>query len=298
MTGAGWEALIGDYAVHLFDERGLSGHTVRGYTTDLRSLARITGMPVHEIRLPDIRAWLATLADDGVAAATLQRRVACTRGFFAWATREGYLAQDPASRLKAPKRRRRLPEVPTAASVTDSLAGLQARAAEEGDPVALRDLALLELLYASGLRISEACGLLLEDVDLDRSTVRVLGKGNKQRVVPMGAPAASALGAWVDARHLLAHDRSPATVFLGHRGGALDPRVARRVVHAATAGSGQEVSPHGLRHAMATHLLAGGADLRSVQEMLGHASVGTTQLYTHVTDERVREAFRQAHPRA
>lgn len=298
MTDAGWEVLIADYSVHLRQERGRSEHTVRAYVADLRSLAGITGMPVHQIRLPDIRAWLATLAQDGAAASTLQRRVACTRGFFAWAAQQGHISQDPALRLKAPKRRRRLPEVPSVASVNDSLAGLQARAAEQGDPVAVRDLALLELLYASGLRVSEACGLLLDDVDLARSTVRVTGKGNKQRVVPMGAPAASALATWVQVRGRLATDKSPPTVFLGLRGGALDPRVARRVVHEATAGSSQEVSPHGLRHAMATHLLGGGADLRSVQEMLGHSSVATTQVYTHVTSERLREAFRQAHPRA
>lgn len=298
MTDAGWDALIADYAAHLQRERGRSTHTVRAYVSDLGSLATITAMPAHRIQLSDIRAWLATLADDGAAAATLQRRVACVRGFFAWAAREGHIAQDPALRLKAPKRRRRLPEVPSVASVGDSLAGLQARAEEAGEPLAVRDLALLELLYASGLRVSEACGLLMGDVDMARSTVRVRGKGNKERVVPMGAPAATALAAWLDVRGELATDQSPPTVFLGQRGGALNPRVARRVVHRATAGSGQEVSPHGLRHAMATHLLGGGADLRSVQEMLGHASVGTTQLYTHVTDERVREAFRRAHPRA
>lgn len=298
MTDAGWEALIADYAAHLQRERGRSGHTVRAYVSDLESLAGITGMPAPQIRLPDIRAWLATLADDGAAAATLQRRVACVRGFFAWAAREGHVAQDPALRLKAPRRPRRLPEVPSVAGVAESLAGLQAHVQEEGGPLAVRDLALLELLYASGLRISEACGLLIDDVDMERSTVRVRGKGNKERVVPMGAPAATALAAWLDVRDQLVTGGSPSTVFLGQRGGALDPRVARRVVHRATAGSGHDVSPHGLRHAMATHLLGGGADLRSVQEMLGHASVGTTQLYTHVTDERVREAFRQAHPRA
>lgn len=298
MTGAGWDALIEDYRVHLVTERHLSEHTVRAYVTDLRSLAGELEMPVAEVHLSDIRAWLARLVDDDAAPATVQRRVACVRGFFAWATREAHLSSDPATRLKAPRRRRRLPVVPSLDVVNDSLQGAEARAVETGDAAAKRDLALLELLYASGLRVSEACTLALRDVDLERRTVRVTGKGDKQRTVPMGLPAARAMQSWLAARPELVTDSSPDLVFLGVRGGALDPRVARRVVHQATAGTDAEVGPHGLRHAMATHLLAGGADLRSVQEMLGHASVGTTQLYTHVTDERVREAFRQAHPRA
>lgn len=290
--------LISEYREHLESERRLSAHTVRAYLTDLRNLAGTVGMPVAQVRLADIRAWLAGLVDAGAAASTIQRRVACVRGFFAWAVREGYLPQDPALRLKAPRRRRALPEVPSAAGVDESLRGAAVRVAEEDSALARRDLALLELLYASGLRISEACSVKLGDVDLERRTVRVLGKGDKERTVPMGQPAARAVAAWLQVRGELATERSPDLVFLGARGGALDPRVARRIVHAATAGTELEVSPHGLRHAMATHLLAGGADLRSVQEMLGHASVGTTQLYTHITDERVREAFRQAHPRA
>lgn len=298
MTASGWDVLIQDYRVHLSAERQLSEHTVRAYDADLRGLAETVEMPVSDVRLADIRAWLARMVDDGAASATIQRRAACVRGFFAWAVKEGHLAADPASRLKAPRRSRRLPDVPSADGVAESLKGAEVRVAEENSAEARRDLALIELLYASGLRVSEACGLKLADVDLERRVVRVIGKGNKERTVPMGQPAAEALSAWLEARSELATGESPDLVFLGVRGGALDPRVARRIVRAATTGAEGEVSPHGLRHAMATHLLAGGADLRSVQEMLGHASVSTTQLYTHITDERVREAFRQAHPRA
>ena len=298
VTRAGWDALIEDYCAHLASERRVSEHTVRAYRRDLISLTESTERELSRLRLPDLRAWLGAQVRQGLAPATIQRRVASVRGFFAWCLREGHLSQDPAARLKAPKRRRSLPVVPSRAAVDESLAGSAARAEEAESAVALRDRALIELLYSSGLRISEACGLPLTDLDLESGTVRVLGKGDKHRVVPVGGPARAALAAWLRVRHEFLTPTSPDAVFLGVRGGALDPRVARRVVHEATRGTGSEVGPHGLRHAMATHLLEGGADLRSVQELLGHSSVGTTQLYTHLTDERVRQAFRQAHPRA
>ncbi|GAA4907089.1 tyrosine recombinase XerC [Tessaracoccus lubricantis] len=296
----GWLALLEDYAAHLAAERGLSAHTVRAYGTDLRELAASCGIAPGRVTLSTLRSWLGAMRDEGAAASTVQRRVACVRGFFAWAAREGLVASDPAVRLKAPKRQRRLPKVLPAGAVAETLAAAESRAGEEGDPIALRDLALVEVLYSSGLRVSEACSLQLRDVDRDRRSVSVLGKGGKQRTVPLGVPALRALEDWLRVRGAVSTPSSPDTVFLGARGGALDPRVARRVVHDATAaaGPGAETSPHGLRHAMATHLLEGGADLRSVQEMLGHASVATTQVYTHVTSERLREAFRQAHPRA
>ncbi len=296
----GWAALIEDYAAHLDAERGLSAHTVRAYSTDLRELAIFADVEPGRITVSRLRSWLGAMGDDGAAASTVQRRVACVRGFFAWATREGVVETDPAVRLKAPKRQRRLPKVLAAGAVSETLAAAEGRAAEADDPIALRDLALIELLYSSGLRVSELCSLTLLDIDRDRRSVSVLGKGGKQRTVPLGLPALRAIDAWLGVRGQVSTPSSPETVFLGARGGALDPRVARRVVHAATAaaGPGAEIGPHGLRHAMATHLLEGGADLRSVQEMLGHASVATTQIYTHVTSERLREAFRQAHPRA
>lgn len=296
---AGWRAVIEEYRTHLESDRGLSPHTVRAYLSDLGALAAFVDRPLPEVTLQVLRAWLAGQADAGTAASTIQRRVACVRGFFAWATKvEGLLETDPASRLRAPKRQRLLPRVPSATAVESSLAATQARVDEGEGPVAARDLALVELLYSSGLRISELCGIRLRDLDAERGTLRVLGKGGKERSVPVGAPARRALEAWLAARPELAGEQSPDLVFLGVRGGRLDPRVARRVVHDATRAGGSEVAPHGLRHAMATHLLEGGADLRSVQEMLGHASVATTQVYTHVTSQRLREAFRQAHPRA
>lgn len=292
--------MLDDYAAHLRAERGLSAHTVRAYQADLRDLAAFVDVGLSRVTLSRLRGWLARMADDGAAPATVQRRVACVRGFLGWAHREGILAENPAARLQAPKRRQHLPKVLPAGAVEEALAGAEARAAEDDDPLARRDLALVEVLYSSGLRVSELCGLLLGDVDRERRCVSVMGKGGKERTVPLGLPALRAIDAWLAVRPRVSVEGSPDTVFLGARGGALDPRVARRVVHAATsaAGPGTDVGPHGLRHSMATHLIEGGADLRSVQEMLGHSSVATTQIYTHVTSERLRQAFRQAHPRA
>ena len=297
-TGRAWDALIEEYGRHLSGDRGLAVHTCRAYLSDLRDLARHVGRAPSDVTLSTLRSWLADLTDAGASAATVQRRVASVRGFFAWLRAEGVLDTDPAGRLRSPKRDRRLPKVLSQARVEDSLAATAARVGEGEGPLAARDLALVELLYSSGLRVSEACGLGLDALDADRGTVRVWGKGGKERTVPVGAPARRALSAWLAARHELANEKSPDRLFLGERGGALDPRVARRVVHAATTAAGADTSPHGLRHAMATHLLEGGADLRSVQEMLGHASVATTQIYTHVTSERLREAYKKAHPRA
>lgn len=294
---AAWEALIAEYSHHLSGERGLSPATVRAYGVDLHGLAEFCEVPPGRVTLAQLRSWLGDLLSDGAATATLQRRVSCVKGFFAWALTEGHVSTNPTTRLKAHRRRRVLPDVPTRSEMDQTLDSLAAAAAD-GDPQALRDVALVELLYASGLRIAEACDLRLGDVDLERSVVRVIGKGNKERSVPMGAPARDALQVWLDSRGCLATPSSPDRVFLGTRGGPLNPRVARRVVQGATAASGHTVSPHALRHAMATHLLAGGADLRSVQEMLGHASVATTQTYTHISNERLRAAFKQAHPRA
>ena len=209
-------------------------------------------------------------------------------------------SSDPTVSLRSPKLPKRLPRTPTQTDMRTVMDAVIKRAGEEGTPIARRDVALLEVLYGGGVRVSELCGLDVDDIDWARCTVRVLGKGNKQRVVPLGKPALDALQAWLRVRGSAATAQSGPAVFLGAQGARLDPRVARRVVHAAMAAvpDAPNVGPHGLRHAMATHLLEGGADLRSVQEMLGHASLATTQIYTHVTDERLRQAFRQAHPRA
>lgn len=294
-----WDGLLGEYEEHLRSDRGLSPHTVRAYLTDLRNLAGHIDEPKH-VTLKKLRGWLADMLEGGVSPSTIQRRVACVRGFFTWAVKEGFVDENPALRLQAPKRSRHLPKVLGRREMDEVIAAATTRLAETDDPIAARDLAIIETLYSSGLRVSELVSIGLADVDVQQRTVRVLGKGGKERAVPLGIPAADAIAGWLSRRPEIANERSPDRLFLGARGGALDVRVARRVVHDATAAAGSacEVSPHVLRHAMATHLLDGGADLRSVQEMLGHSSVATTQIYTHVTSERLREAYRQAHPRA
>ena len=294
-----WEGMLGEYEAHLAQDRGLSEHSVRAYMQDLRDLAETAPDP-RKVTLTSLRGWLAQMLERGLATSTISRRVACVRGFFHWAQLEGFIDEDPAIRLKAPKRSRALPRVLPEETMGEVVEAATARSAEDDDPIAVRDLAIVELLYSSGLRVSELCSIGIRDVDLDGRSVRVVGKGNKERSVPLGEPAAHTIRAWLERRPEIATAKSPDRLFLGARGGALDPRVARRVVHAATSAAGRsaDIGPHGLRHAMATHLLNGGADLRSVQEMLGHSSVATTQIYTHVTSERLREAYKQAHPRA
>jgi integrase/recombinase XerC len=212
----------------------------------------------------------------------------------------GRLEHDPASALRSPRRVRSLPPTLERVDATAMLTRALAAAADGGGPGAARDVAMLELLYATGIRVAELCGLDLRDLDDSRQTLRVLGKGNKQRTVPYGTPAAGALEAWLRVRAQLAAPEAGDAVFVGDRGKRIDQRVVRRTVHRAlqVVEGAPDLGPHGLRHAMATHLLEGGADLRSVQELLGHASLATTQIYTHVSDARLRAAFQQAHPRA
>lgn len=291
--------LLARYEDHLTHERNLSAHTVRAYLGDLRQLAehlhRLGAADFAAVSLRDLRSWLANQTSRGQGRTTVQRRVSAVRVFFAWLHRTGRTERDPAATLKAPKTGRRLPHAPTATAVKQMLD----EPIDPDDPVAVRDWAMLELLYATGMRVSELCGLDLSALDDSHGVIRVLGKGNKERTVPMGGPARSALAAWLLTRGQLATGESGPAVFVGERGGRIDPRVVRRIVHrrAATTGA-PDVAPHDLRHAMATHLLEGGADLRAVQEVLGHASLATTQIYTQVTSERLRAAFRQAHPRA
>jgi integrase/recombinase XerC len=247
-----------------------------------------------------MRAWLAGLLADGVSRSTLARRAAAARTFTAWANRQELLAVDPGPRLAVPKHRRALPAVLRADQAAAALGAAESGAAE-GDPVALRDQAVLELLYASGVRVSELCGLDVDDVDYSRRVIRVLGKGQRERTVPFGVPAERALWRWqFQGRPRLLGPRSTPAFFLGARGGRLDPRTARRVVHDAVSAvpGAADIGPHGLRHSAATHLLEGGADLRSVQELLGHATLATTQLYTHVTVERLRAIHDRTHPRS
>ncbi|MCL2490272.1 MAG: tyrosine recombinase XerC [Propionibacteriaceae bacterium] len=289
---------------HLALERGLSANTVEAYLGDIGSLfetmATAGATNPSDIGVADLRTWLAVAQTEGAAPATLRRHGSAAHTFFRWAVRVGLTDTDPTATLRSPKLPRRLPRTPSRADMATIMTAVIARAGEEGSPMSIRDVAVLEVLYGGGVRVSELCGLDVDDIDWSRGTIQVTGKGNKQRVVPLGLPALDALTAWLDARPGLATASSGPAVFLGERGARLDPRVARRIVHAAMTAvpDAPDVGPHGLRHAMATHLLEGGADLRSVQEMLGHASLATTQIYTHVTDERLRAAYRQAHPRA
>ncbi|MFF2632132.1 tyrosine recombinase XerC [Microbacterium sp. NPDC058021] len=295
---------IDSYTRHLADVRRLSPATVRAYRSDLADMMTVTGdVDLDRIDLEMLREWLWAATKRGDARSTSARRTAAARGFFAWACEYGHLAADPSLRLVAPKRGRTLPRVAAADALGDVLDDLRTRA-DEGDPRLLRDAAALELLYGSGLRVSELCGIDLGDLDRQAATVRVLGKGSRERVVPYGLPAARALDAYlVRGRPALAAraDSSPTeAVFLGLRGGRLGARAVYDIVarEIAPLVGAETVGPHALRHSAATHLLDGGADLRAVQEMLGHASLGTTQIYTHVSSERLAAAYRLAHPRA
>jgi integrase/recombinase XerC len=292
------------YTRHVRDVRRLSPATVRAYAADLADLADSTGdVELSDIDLEHLREWLWRATKRGDARSTIARRTAAARGFFAWALETGLTTTDPSLRLVAPKRGRTLPHVAAADAVGDLLDQL-ARTAAEGDPIALRDHALLEMLYGSGIRVSELCGLDLDDIDHDRRTARVTGKGSKERVVPFGAPAAAALDAYlVRGRPVLSARRDDGSalraIFLGARGARLGPRATYEVVSRVLGPVvGSAVGPHALRHSAATHLLDGGADLRTVQELLGHASLGTTQIYTHVSSERLAATYRLAHPRA
>ncbi len=319
---------------HLTAERSLSPHTVRAYIGDIDGLLRDAAArgcaELADIDIGILRAWLAGQHRAGQARATIARRAAAARTFTAFAHRQGLLPSDPGIQLGAPKVHKRLPQVLDQQQMNAVLTGPdrgarpnagrepaegradvqagdrvreddQAQAGERvAAAVALRDSALMELLYASGIRVGELCGLDLGALDTGRRTVRVLGKGSKERVVPVGIPAVRAVQDWLAAgRPVLAGPSAGRAVFLGARGGRIDPRTVRRVVHAKlAAASVPDTGPHGVRHTTATHLLEGGADLRSVQEILGHSSLATTQIYTHVSVERLVTVYQQAHPRA
>jgi integrase/recombinase XerC len=299
-----WDLALSEYERHLVSERNLAPHTVRAYLTDLRALAEhATRMGVDDpgkLDLRTLRSYLAALQTRGRARTTLARRAAAVRVFTRWLATTGRAETDCGAMLAPPKQHRTLPATLTRQEVRRLLDAATERAGDAG-PQGLRDCAVLELLYATGIRVGELVGLDVDDVDRERNVVRVLGKGSKERSVPFGAPAARALDAWLRrGRPALAVPSSGSALLLGSRGGRLDQRAVRRLVHARLAGvdGAPDVGPHGLRHTAATHLLEGGADLRSVQELLGHASLATTQLYTHVTSERLRQAYQLAHPRA
>ena len=330
------QAALDGFERHLAAERGLSPHTVRAYTGDVRSLlehAAQGGITApDELDIAVLRRWLAGQYGTGHARATLARRAAAARAFTAWACAGGWLRRDPGPLLGTAKIRRRLPQVPRQDQMAAVLSvpggsggggwgrggdrGARDAGAPDGEggdgeggdggrgpeaELALRDAAIMELLYATGIRVSELCGLDVDDLDEGRNTVRVLGKGGRERTVPVGLPAVRAVEAWKRAgRPSLARPGSGPALFLGARGGRLDPRTARRVVHArlAAVAGVPDSGPHGLRHAAATHLLEGGADLRAVQELLGHADLATTQVYTHVTRDRLKTVYQHTHPRA
>ncbi|QEA29405.1 tyrosine recombinase XerC [Microbacterium sp. CBA3102] len=288
---------------HLERVRRLSPATVKAYRSDLRDLAASTGsVQLEDVDLDALRDWLWYATQRGDARSTLARRSAAARSFFRWAHEQELVSQDPSLRLVTPKRGRTLPTVASREAMTALLDEYRDDAAA-GDPVDLRDHAILELLYGSGMRVSELCGLDIDDLDLDRATARVLGKGAKERVVPFGAPARDALDAYLRRGRpvLVARARtfSPA-VMLGSRGARVGPRTVYELVARVLAPivGAETIGPHALRHTAATHLLDGGADLRAVQEILGHASLGTTQIYTHVSAERLTATYRLAHPRA
>lgn len=288
---------------HLEKVRRLSAATVRAYRSDLRDLRTAAGViPVEAVDLEVLRDWLWGATQRGDARSTLARRAAAARSFFGWAHEQGIIPHDPSLRLIAPKKGRTLPTVASKDAIR-TLLDTHRTAAETGDPIALRDHAVLELLYGSGIRVSELCGMDVDDLDLDRGTARVLGKGAKERVVPFGLPAREAVGAYLRrARPVLVARSSAATpaVMLGTRGARIGPRTVYALVARVLAPivGADTVGPHALRHTAATHLLDGGADLRAVQEILGHASLGTTQIYTHVSTERLTATYRLAHPRA
>jgi integrase/recombinase XerC len=305
MSRAALDEVRSAFERYLEAERNLSAHTIRAYLGDLDSffdhLERLDVIDFATLELVHIRSWLANQQVKGGARTTLSRRATSIRLFTKWATKKGYLIKDVGATLATPKGARTLPDVLTVADASLAMDAMAARVGEEDGPISKRDAAMLEILYASGARVSELCGLDLEDIDYARSTIRVLGKGNKERTIPIGNPAMRALELWLkNGRESLVGAKSERAVFLGARGKRIDQRTVRTMVyHALAALEGAEkMGPHALRHSAATHLLEGGADLRTVQEILGHASLATTQIYTHVSTERLQKAFKQAHPRA
>lgn len=296
-------SVLDQWGAHLRHSRGASAHTVRAYTADLAAFLAFTGTDPADpgaasaLTLRAARAWLADSVARGAARSTVSRHVAALRNFSAWAHREGLAPTDAAAALASARADQRLPRVIDQDEAAALLECARSRASAD-DPVSVRDWAILELIYATGIRVSEACSLTTSSVDAAALTVRVLGKGDKERTVPFGVPARDALDQWtVRARPSLAMGTD--ALFVGAKGGQIDPRVVRAMIHRMCARAGvRDIAPHGLRHSAATHLLQGGADLRAVQEILGHSSLATTQRYTHVDAGRLSDVYRRAHPRA
>lgn len=305
MSATDFAEVAAAFERHLRRERNLAVHSIRAYLGDLESLfthLQLLGVAdISHLELSHIRSWLANMQVKGGARTSLSRRAISTRLFTKWAHKSGLTQSDVGVALATPKAHRTLPEVLDIPSAKLAMDALAMRVGEEETPIALRDCAMVEMLYASGARVGELCGLDLRAIDYERQTIRVLGKGNKERTIPIGNPAMRALKAWLtDGRPAIENEQSESAIFLGARGKRVDQRTVRSVVYNALAAlEGMErMGPHALRHSAATHLLEGGADLRTVQEILGHASLATTQIYTHVSTERLQKAFKQAHPRA
>ena len=298
-------ALAEAYRAHLIEERNLSENSIRAYLADLESLlVHINQLGVTEfsqLELNHVRSWLANLQTRGAARSSITRRVVSIRAFTYWGAKNGWLTSDIGRDLVAPKPERHLPEIVDIEGASRTLEALHTRSMEDQSPANIRDVAMVETLYGTGIRVSELVGLNLGDLDRVRNTIRVIGKGDKERIVPIGQPALRAIDRWLnEARTELSSSESGEALFLGSRGKRIDPRVVRQVVYEAmqALGSNKKMGPHALRHSAATHLLEGGADLRTVQEILGHSSLATTQIYTHVSEERIKKAYEQAHPRA
>ncbi len=295
--------LLDAFATHLRAQRGLSEHTVRAYLGDIQDLSayarRHGGAELADVDLARLRGWLASMAANHRSRATIARRGAATRTFFAWAVRAGHVPTDPSVRLASARPTSALPTVLGQEAAAGLLDTARDRALD-GDAIHLRDWAALELLYATGARVGELCRVDIDDLDVAERVLRLLGKGDKERVVPVGEVAIDAVEAWLTrGRPQLVAELSGPALLLGRRGRRVDQRQLRAAVHHVSTLAGvEDVAPHALRHSAATHLLEGGSDLRSVQEVLGHASLATTQRYTHVTAERLRASFQQAHPRA
>jgi integrase/recombinase XerC len=295
--------LIAPYEEHLALVRNLADNSIKGYVSDLESfLKHIETLGIGEFKdltITHIRSWLADLTDKGAVRSTIARRIVSIRAFTYWAASQGWITEDIGQSLAIPKAHRTLPDVLDLADTQIVLDSMAQRAGEEPTPINLRDLAMIEVLYASGIRVSELCGLNSSSIDTARNTLQVIGKGDKERVVPLGIPAMRALQNYIaEGRPLLMNEKSASAIFLGSRGKRIDQRSVREVVYGAMAAVGSTMGPHGLRHTAATHLLEGGADLRTVQEILGHSSLATTQIYTHVSPQRLQTAYQQAHPRA
>ncbi|SER40694.1 site-specific tyrosine recombinase/integron integrase [Corynebacterium cystitidis] len=288
---------IEDFADYLRFVQSRSEATVRAYRSDLATLTEYAPT-FRSLSLTTLRSWLADAVHQGLARTTLARRTAAARSFSTWAYNHGHINSDVAARLATPKINRHLPTVVNAERAKDIVQAPDVLAPDQAGPEQLRDQAMLETLYATGMRVAELVGLDIDDIDLKRQQARVTGKGNKQRVVPFGTQATSALRAWIEgARDDLASDTD--ALFVGVRGGRINQRQVRRIVERAGQRAGvSELTPHELRHSAATHLLEGGADLRVVQELLGHSSLQTTQIYTHVSAQRLKEVYARAHPRA